>query len=286
MTCGPFSVRPAAGASRVRATPIPHDSYCCALSCALSPALCAVSPTASAPLPAASIVLLRARRAFTFAFDPAGLASLLASCAVSLALAPARSAACFVSVAASLVFSPTVWVASPTALPLLCAASSAVSPTLSPAFSALVRSSGVRTCSSWANAGKPRASERTAAAKKRMKFLRRICCPMYGLRIPPSDCMRRGSRPGRVRDAPHQVELVVGAHAGRVREPVAHGEERRDGGDVPAVLVREAVLAQAGVVGVLQLRRPQRHFEREVQDGALPRSDVRLAVVDRYLIGQ
>ena len=67
--------------------------------------------------------------------------------------------------------------------------------------------------------------------------------------------------------------------------PVGEAEEGGDAGDVPGVLVAEAVLAQRREVGVADAARVAADLHREVEHGLLPRRDVGLAVVDRDLVG-
>ena len=66
---------------------------------------------------------------------------------------------------------------------------------------------------------------------------------------------------------------------------VREGEERRNRADVPDVLVTESVFAQSGAVRLVHFLGMQGDLYREVQHGALPRADVGLAVIDRYLVG-
>jgi hypothetical protein len=57
---------------------------------------------------------------------------------------------------------------------------------------------------------------------------------------------------------PERVKLVVGGNAHDVREPVRHGEERRDGGNVPNIVLGEPHRFERGEIGFVDLRTARR----------------------------
>src|ERR1700737_893910 len=150
-----------------------------------------------------------------------------------------------------------------------------------------------------ANAASMKVSSRVISSPRRRKRLSRGSASRSAGRTDPISssrsviaarhgvsCAAADSAAGRLWNAAHQVELFIRWHPGRVCDPVAHREERRDPDDVPSVLVGKAMLAQPDEVALLHFLGPQRHLDREVEHGALPRGDLRFAVVDRHLIGE
>src|SRR5581483_5198949 len=82
-----------------------------------------------------------------------------------------------------------------------------------------------------------------------------------------------------------EEELLVWSHRNEMRHSIGQCEERSDRSDVPDVLGTEAVRAQIIVVGLGNGFRRARELHREVEHRALPRRDVRLAMVHGDLIG-
>jgi|HubBroStandDraft_1064217.scaffolds.fasta_scaffold243273_2 hypothetical protein len=83
------------------------------------------------------------------------------------------------------------------------------------------------------------------------------------------------NRPGRLGSplASHRIELVVRPDGEGVGEPVGHREQGGDGGDVPGVIVREAVALQLLVILFLDGVRALGDLGGEVQHRLLPCDD-------------
>ena len=80
----------------------------------------------------------------------------------------------------------------------------------------------------------------------------------------------------RFRHPPHQIKLVVRAHAGHVGHAVRQAEERGDGADVPDVFVGEAMLVQRGEIFIADFVRLFGDLHREIAHRFLAWRDVGL----------
>src|SRR5690606_42130297 len=65
--------------------------------------------------------------------------------------------------------------------------------------------------------------------------------------------------------SPEHVELVIGPQSGHIREPVRHGEEGGDGGDVPDVFLFETMRLQSIDIVFLDVFRLAGNLEGKVE---------------------
>lgn len=80
----------------------------------------------------------------------------------------------------------------------------------------------------------------------------------------------------------HVIKVQIGPHVGEVSEPIGHGEESGNGGDVPGVLTVEAVFLQI-LEMLLRDGVTATHGHRKVQHGELSRRQVRVVVIHDHL---
>lgn len=80
----------------------------------------------------------------------------------------------------------------------------------------------------------------------------------------------------------HVIKVQIGPHVGEVSEPIGHGEESGNGGDVPGVLTVEAVFLQT-LEMLLRDGVTATHGHRKVQHGELSRRQVCVVVIHDHL---
>src|SRR5271154_3180114 len=118
-------------------------------------------------------------------------------------------------------------------------------------------------------------------AAKMMKAVksRMINPPMKSLRILRIS-KATGSRTSSSPFPPHRIEFLVRPDREGVGEPIGHCEQGGDRGDVPGVVVREAVALELRIVLFVNRMRTLRHLDREIEHRLLPRLKVGLAMID------
>src|SRR5437879_1924051 len=84
--------------------------------------------------------------------------------------------------------------------------------------------------------------------------------------------------------ATHGVELVIGAHVGKVGHAVGERKKGRDPANVPNIVVTKPEFPQRDAVRVLKLLRLQGHLEGEIQHRALAWGNVGLAIIHGHLV--
>src|SRR5438093_2649491 len=84
--------------------------------------------------------------------------------------------------------------------------------------------------------------------------------------------------------ATHGVELVIGAHVGKVGHAVGERKKGRDPANVPNIVVTEPEFPQRDEVRVLKLLRLQGHLEGEIEHRALAWGNVGLTIIHGHLV--
>lgn len=80
----------------------------------------------------------------------------------------------------------------------------------------------------------------------------------------------------------HVIKVRIGPHVGEVSEPIGHGEESGNGGDVPGVLTVKAVFLQI-LEMLLRDGVTATHGHRKVQHGELSRRQVCVVIINDHL---
>lgn len=80
----------------------------------------------------------------------------------------------------------------------------------------------------------------------------------------------------------HVIKVQIGPHVGEVSEPIGHGEESGNGGDVPGVLAVKAVFLQI-LEMLLRDGVTATHGHRKVQHGELSRRQLCVVIINNYL---
>lgn len=80
----------------------------------------------------------------------------------------------------------------------------------------------------------------------------------------------------------HVIKVRIWPHVGEVCEPIGHGKESGNGGDVPGVLAVKAVFLQS-LEMLLRDGVAATHGHRKVQHGALSRRQVCVVIINDHL---
>lgn len=80
----------------------------------------------------------------------------------------------------------------------------------------------------------------------------------------------------------HIIKVQIGPHVSEVSEPIGHGEESGNGGDVPGVLTVKAVFLQI-LEMLLRDGVTATHGHRKVQHGELSRRQVCVVIINDHL---